>query len=516
MHQNYYFLKQISAALEERLRSAVISECFSQSREELLIRFETHGKPFFIRASLLSEFSTISFPDDFQRARKNSVDLLPELIGQRVQNIYQFANERSFAINLSNNFQLIFKMHGNRSNVVLLEQGVVIALFKKNIKGDHAVDATNLDRHIDWTFEAFSQHQSNLRQLYFTFGKHVWDYLEASGFFERTIEQRWETIQALRSQLDSGEYYLQYEGKPALTLFPPLAQPAKKFTDAFKAANEFYYAFTQVYVLEKERNNAVGKLNALLSSSHNYIVKTSQKLQEIRSENDYKVCGDLIMANLHRITPGMESVTVENFYNSNEPIDLRLKKDLTPQKNAEILYRKSKNQQIEIDHLQKSIEEKRQRITGIETLVHDIVNATDLRALRFLVSSNPLFSLKEKESQVLPYYEFDYKNFRILVGKNAESNDLLLQKFGYKEDLWLHAKDVAGSHVLIKYQSGKNFPKDVIERAAQLAAYNSKRKNDTLCPVIVTPKKFVRKRKGDPPGAVVVEREDVIMVEPRL
>ncbi len=98
---------------------------------------------------------------------------------------------------------------------------------------------------------------------------------------------------------------------------------------------------------------------------------------------------------------------------------------------------------------------------------------------------------------------------------NAQRNDELTLKYAYKEDLWLHAKDVPGSHVIIKHQSGKNFPKDVIERAAQLAAYYSKRKTDTLCPVAVTPKKYVRKRKGDPAGMVVVEREEVVMVEPR-
>ena len=116
----------------------------------------------------------------------------------------------------------------------------------------------------------------------------------------------------------------------------------------------------------------------------------------------------------------------------------------------------------------------------------------------------------------MPYHEFEKSGFKIWVGKNAESNDTLTLKLSFKEDLWLHAKDVAGSHVLIKYQSGKKFPKDVIERAAQLAAYNSKRKTETLAPVVYTPKKYVRKRKGDPPGMVVVERETVIMVEPKL
>jgi predicted ribosome quality control (RQC) complex YloA/Tae2 family protein len=122
---------------------------------------------------------------------------------------------------------------------------------------------------------------------------------------------------------------------------------------------------------------------------------------------------------------------------------------------------------------------------------------------------------KEPSEIKLPYRESVYMGFRIWIGKDAVTNDELTTRFGSKEDLWLHAKDVAGSHVLIKHQAGKKFPKDVIERAAQLAAFYSKRKTDTLCPVAYTPRKYVRKRKGDPAGAVVVERESVILVEPK-
>ncbi|MEL7006397.1 MAG: NFACT RNA binding domain-containing protein, partial [Bacteroidota bacterium] len=104
--------------------------------------------------------------------------------------------------------------------------------------------------------------------------------------------------------------------------------------------------------------------------------------------------------------------------------------------------------------------------------------------------------------------------FDIYIGKNARANDELLRKYAFKEDLWLHAKDVSGSHVLVKHKAAKPFGAPVIEKAAQLAAYYSKRKNDTLCPVIYTPRKFVRKRKNDPPGAVVVEKEKVLLVEP--
>jgi predicted ribosome quality control (RQC) complex YloA/Tae2 family protein len=186
---------------------------------------------------------------------------------------------------------------------------------------------------------------------------------------------------------------------------------------------------------------------------------------------------------------------------------------LSPQKNAELFYKKAKNQHIEIQFLTKAIANKKKTISSIEENIEKLHEVDDLRNLRALIGEPTSRSPKEKKDS-LPYFEFEFKSFKIWVGRNAGANDTLTLKYSYKDDLWLHAKDVPGSHVLIKYQSGKKIPKDVIERAAQLAAYHSKRKNESLCPVTVTPKKFVRKRKGDPPGLVVVEREEVILVTP--
>ena len=120
----------------------------------------------------------------------------------------------------------------------------------------------------------------------------------------------------------------------------------------------------------------------------------------------------------------------------------------------------------------------------------------------------------QAESQKPIFKVYEYMGFQILVGRNAKNNDELTFKYGYKEDLWLHAKDVKGSHVLIKYQSGKNFPRPVIQVAAQLAAFYSSNKNTNTCPVIFTPRKFVRKSKGLPAGAVFVDKEDIIFVKP--
>ena len=82
--------------------------------------------------------------------------------------------------------------------------------------------------------------------------------------------------------------------------------------------------------------------------------------------------------------------------------------------------------------------------------------------------------------------------------------------------MWLHVKDAPGSHVLIKKQGISPIPKPVIERAAELAAYFSKRKTETIAPVIYTEKKYVRKINGSPPGQVTVMKEQVLLIHPKL
>ena len=514
MHNNFYFLRQLTKSLEVKVKDAVISECFSQSKDELIIRFEIGRASFIIRASLSPELSCLSFPDNFQRARKNSVDLFPSIIGRKVQGIRQFDNERSFAIHLSEEHDVLFKMHGNRTNVLVFHDGVVAELFRKKISGDNNLDLDSLDRFIDWSYEYFARNADRLKTAYFTFGKIVWRYLEEQGFAIKSREEQWSEIQAVRKSLEDPLYYLlEIDEKPVLSLLRT-GTVRKESSDPIAASNDFFYSFTQQYIFSREKSRLLSTLRAAFLSSESYCRKNSERLREIKTDEHYRQWADLIMANLHGLKGGEEKVCLPNFYYEDQrEVEIPMKKDLTPQKNAEVYYRKAKNQHIEIERLELAIAQKREQIASLEKQIAAIEETTDLKKLRNMGAAiKPEFDRTETVS--LPYHEFHYKGYRIWVGKHAEANDTLTLKYGYKEDLWLHAKDVSGSHVLIKHQAGKNFPKDVIEHAASLAAYNSKRRNETLCPVIVTPRKFVRKRKGDPAGAVVVEREHVVMVEP--
>ena len=514
MHTNYYFLKQVSASLSGRLVGTVISECFSQNKDELIFRFETHGAPFFIRASLEPGFCCVTFPQEFHRARKNSIDLFEPVIGRRVLEVRQFKNERSFALMLQDEVALLFKMHGNRANLVLLQGDQVIDLFKSTMVADRAITLDRLDRAIDFSREAFEAHLGNLQGLYFTLGKLPWQYLQAQGFDGKSVDDRWAMLQGLFTLLEHPSYYVVNTGTALALSLVETGHVLQTLADPLEASNVFFQRYTETYAFQQGINRLRADLTQRIKTGQSYLQKTEQKLAELETEHPYRVWADLIMANLHAIAPGAATVSLPDFA-TQQPVVIKLKRDLNPQKNAALFYKKAKNQHIEAGHLSGAIAEKKAELDGLEQQLSTLTAVHDLKALRALLKDTPPPIDKKQQQASLPYHEHTYHNYRIWVGKDAQRNDELTLRYGYKEDLWLHAKDVAGSHVIIKHQSGKNFPKDVIERAAQLAAYHSKRKNETLCPVIVTPKKYVRKRKGDPAGAVVVEREEVIMVEPR-
>jgi predicted ribosome quality control (RQC) complex YloA/Tae2 family protein len=516
VHNNYYFLRQLTQKLERTLSHAVISECFSQNKDELIIRLETKFPPFFIRASLTAQFSCLSFPGNLHRAKKNSVDLFQPLIGQRVEGFRQFENERSFTMNCSNQYSLLFKMHGNRSNLVLYHNRDVVDIFKNSMTEDGKLNLAEMDREINWSYDHFMKHRTQPASVYFTFGKIVWKYLASKHFDQLSVEQQWDSIQTVRYALENPQdFYIKEMDEKIFFSLLNVGATIKKFTDPVVAVTEFFSYYIQHDTFSRRKAAALSLIKSKLHANENYLDKTKKKLHELEQDNNYKLWADLLMGNLHAIAPGLSHVKVPDLYRGDRPIEIKLKPDLSVQKNAAIYYKKGKNQQTEIRHLQELIANKKMESSRLADMLAKVEVSEDVKSLQKHVESFNVADSKKQQVVALPYRELEFNGYKIWVGRNAQANDTLTLKFGYKDDLWLHAKDVPGSHVLIKYQAGHNFPKDVIERAAELAAYHSKRKNESLCPVAVTPRKFVRKRKGDPAGVVVVEKEKVMMVVPR-
>ncbi len=516
MQNNYYFLRQLTKQLETKIVGLKLMECFSQEKDEMVLGFAAargknrNYKEFYIKAVILPDFSCLYFTDKFERARRNSVDLFEQLMDLEVKGVRQFLNERCFSIDFEQDFSIVFKMYGTRSNIILLHNQEVIELFHSRIVSDKNLIVSQLDREINQSFERFLDEKQDYKKLFPTFGKVVNAQLEVG-------RSTWQEIQKIISQLENPRYYLvRWEHQLHLSLLP-VGEIMQEFEQPMEAMNAFYIAYNKVNTLDDEKVEVLRKLTKEKKQTDAYLQSTYLRMESLDSDIKNEEIGHIIMANLHQIEERAERVELFDFYRDNT-IVIKLRSDLSPQKNAENFYRKSKNERIELEKITENINNREQLLTVINNHIENIEAAENLKSLRNYLKTNglaPNTKLKVQSYREL-FKRFEVEGFEILVGRNSKNNDLLTQQYAYKEDLWLHARDATGSHVVLKYKAGKKFPNSVIEAAASLAAYFSKRRNETLAPVIVTPKKFVRKPKGSADGQVIVEKEEVVMVEPRL
>ena len=508
MFHNYFFLKRLAEELEHELKGLFLLECFSQNKDELILGFGSRElkKERYIRANLDPNVSLLSFPVSFARAGKNSVDLFGDLIDKQVTQVNVFQNERSFNISLGED-TLIFKMHARRANILHAKNDTIVSLFRKNLHQDLEINPSELNKDIEVSERSFETSGHDPLALIPALGKETKIHLEQGDFFQENPQQRWKSLKTLLKDLDTNPIFL-HDG-PSISLLKPSDEKTKR---AVEAANWLYDKTVRSFYFEREKTEGINKLKQRIKKSENYISKTSTKLQQVENARSPEEIANILMANLNTLQTGLSKAVLHDFYND-EPIEIKLNRELSPQKNAENLYRKAKNRHQEIDALKENIAAKEKLIDKLSRQILHIQEISDSKALRKYLKENG-FHKKEKVQENLPYHEFEVDGWQILLGKNAKANDELTLKVANKNDLWLHAKDVAGSHVIIRQIPGQNFPAYIIEKAAGIAAANSKRKTDTLCPVIYTQKKFVRKIKGAPPGQVIVEKEEVVMVAP--
>lgn len=512
MHNNYHFLTHLVKALHDQLSGLELSESYSQNKDELILVFSKSDQSFCIRAILGSRFSCLAFPKETSRAKRNSVTLFENLIGKKVSSVIISQNDRSFRIEFDSNHVLVFKMHGNRSNIILFDQYSLAEKFNNQLRKDENLTLADLNKSIDQSEQAWLANP-NLKALFPTFGADVTEQLENLGFEGCNGSQQWQLIMSLLAKMEKEEFHIEVnDSKPKLTLFKS-AHTISTTTDAIDACNTLARQYTQVYLLEEAKIKLKKTVSSQLTIAQHYIEKNEKKLDELLQKRSYSQIGDIIMANLHEIPKNATKVTLNDFY-SNSTIVINIPINNTPQKLAENYYRKSKNQAVETNMLISNIEKKEAEQTRLKMLLQDLDRIDNYKELQKYADNNIKTVADNIENLNNPYFEHTIEGFRVLVGKHARGNDELLRSHTSKNDLWLHARNSAGSHVIIKEIKNKPFTALIIEKAAQMAAFYSKSKNDTLCPVIYTPRKYVRKAKHLAPGQVLVEKEKVILVAP--
>lgn len=516
MHLNYHFLKFLCPELQQELKGYTLLECFSQNKDELVMSFSEGNRSLYLRANLSPANTCLSFPEDYKRSKKNSVDLFGDAIGQTVDSIEVLPFERAFQMTFVSGKTFLFKLHGNRSNILYYHayQEQPNLIFRNELKEDQNLLIDQLKNPLELTFSRFQELNGNAASFLPTLGKIPRSWLKKQGYIDSEIDEKWDLMQKLLDMLDAPLYHIVKEDDNYSLSMLPSDHSVFTTSSAITASNEYFKYAIVHQAFEKEKNGLVKNLEEQKRKTAAYLKKTREKLEALQNSASPSQTADVIMANLHQIPEGATEVELFDFY-QNKNILLQLKKGVTPQKQAENLYRKSKNRKLELDQLNKNLSEKETFNEELDLLLLELESIEDFKALREFTKNQQISRIPKKQQENLPFKRFEYDGFEVLVGKSAKANDEMLRHFSWKDDLWLHAKDVSGSHVIIKFKAGHNIPKSIIERAAELAAFYSKNRNESLAPVIYTPCKYVRKVKGSAPGAVMVDKESVLMVVPK-
>ena len=299
------------------------------------------------------------------------------------------------------------------------------------------------------------------------------------------------------------------------------AMQKENFESVNAAVDEFYVKkATQQSIKQKTAD-----LNKIVSTNLERCLRKLQLeneiLQKAKKRETYKIKGDLITANIYRIKKGDSSITAENFYGDNNPVEITLKTDLTPAQNAQKYYaRYNKEKTAEAETIkQKEINET--EIAYLESVLEAILNVEtkeDIAQIRDELTEQGYLKKrgqkgKKKDTLPKPARFVSSDGFEIFAGKNNKQNDYVTLKLARSTDIWFHTKDIHGSHVIVK-TNGENVPDTTLTEAAIIAAYYSKGKMSANINVDYTQIKNVRKPSGAKPGMVIYDNNKTAVVTP--
>ena len=293
--------------------------------------------------------------------------------------------------------------------------------------------------------------------------------------------------------------------------------------ESISSAIEDYYKTKDIKDRINQRASVMKKnISIKLERLIHKLEKLEKELEESENAEIFKIKGELITSYIYMIEKGMESVEVANFYDPEyKNIKISLNTNFTPSENAQKYFKKYNKLKTAKKEITSQMEITKEEIDYLENIMLSIENCENLAELMdireelgkvgYIRSKNN--SKKETKLTTKPHEFVSSNGFKILVGKNNKQNDHLTLKVASNEDIWMHTKNIPGSHVIIKTE-GKEVPDETIFEGAMLAAFFSKSKMSSQVPVDYTKKKNVKKPNGAKPGMVIYDTNNTIYVTP--
>jgi predicted ribosome quality control (RQC) complex YloA/Tae2 family protein len=250
--------------------------------------------------------------------------------------------------------------------------------------------------------------------------------------------------------------------------------------------------------------------------------KQRQTLRDAANPERYRIWGDLLTANLALLRRGMRSISLPNWYDPGcAAIEIPLDPARDGVQNAQLCYRRYRKARMALEITRAQIEENEQEIAYLESLLHDLDRcptpgeaeeiAQELTAQGYMRTPRDGSRARQPRSAPLRYRSSD--GYDIYVGRNNAQNDALTLRFAQPDDIWLHTRQIPGSHVILRTRDG-SASDTAIADAALLAAWHSRARDSSGVPVDYTARRNVKKPPGARPGMVIYTAHRTVTVTP--
>ena len=557
--------------LNDRILLGKIDKIYQPIRDELVINIHTKCGNKRLFASASSNAPRLHFID-YNTANPATpfafcMLLRKHLSGGRIiaikqkdcERIIEFSFETLNELGFTLGKKLIFEIMGKHSNIILVdtESGNIVDAIKRvsidtsrarqvlpgmRYEYPPAQDKIGFD---ELTFEEFAALQPSSKIYLNTIGgispaisreladrvlnrgkQEAFEFIEAASQIGDTSETT--LARASRQEIKPVIYYEDKECTKPLDYhvmnLSELKESAysRHFDSMSECIDSFFSGKVNSSLVKQRSHDLYKKVQAMYDKAVLKKQKLSEDLISAQDSEYLRLYGEILTANLHAVKPGASKVRLMNYYDGSE-IEIPLDTRFSASKNAQIYFKKYGKSKTAIKEKTSQLKETQADIDYLDSVLSFLdepENSDDIEAVRAELVEGGYLRPRKLKGKALklkpsPHRYKSPSGFDILVGRNNKENDLLTLKTASKSDIWLHTKDIPGSHVILK-TDGENATADDIYCAAAIAAWHSKAKSSANVAVDYVPVRYVKKPSGAKPGMVIFTNNHTVYIDPAL
>ncbi|WP_159561077.1 NFACT family protein [Streptococcus halichoeri] len=534
-----FFLHHLTKELKNQLLFGRIQKVNQPFERELVLTIRNHRQnyklllcahPVFGRVQVTkADFNNPAVPNTFTMLMRKYLQ------GALIESINQVDNDRILEIGLSNKDEigdavqarLIVEIMGKHSNIILLDRasGKIIESIK------HVGFSQNTYRTILPGSDYIAPPPTKGQNPFSISDQALFEILQTESLTPKNLQQHFQglgldTAEALSQVLASERLkafraFFARQTSPCLTEkgFAPIQLPDARqdFSSLSELLDHYYQDKAEKDRIQQQASDLLHRVQAELDKNIKKLKKQEDELKATEDAESYRQKGELLTTFLHQVPNNKDQVDLPNYY-TNTRLTIALDKALTPSQNAQRYFKRYQKLKEAVKHLKGLIQDTKQSIAYLESVDYNLSQAgmDEIEDIREELVEAGLLKQRtrdkrQKRKKPETYLASDGQTL-ILVGRNNLQNDALTFKMAKKGELWFHAKDIPGSHVIIKDNLD---PSDEVKTdAAELAAYFSKARLSNLVPVDMIEAKKLHKPSGAKPGFVTYTGQKTLRVTP--